>query len=187
MSSIRSSDGIVTASLPALDPGGYVVTWRVVSADSHPIGGAFTFAVGDGAILPNVSQFVAESGASRTVGVALGAARAAQFASLLVLVGIIAIARMRWTDGFADNGFRRVVIAAGAIAVVSAIAGIGLQGANQRGGAIGDAVRSDAWRDVLDTRFGEAWLVRGGVGDGAGRARCVRAPRWTALSSRHRS
>ncbi len=42
----------------------------------------------------------------------------------------------------------------------SALAGIGLQGANQRGGAIGDAVRPSAWRDVLDTRFGEAWLVR---------------------------
>lgn len=158
--SIRSSDGIVSATVPALGLGGYVVTWRVVSLDSHPISGAFTFAVGDGANLPNVSEFVAESGASRTVGVALGAARAAQFSSLLVLVGVIAIARLRWTDGFADSALRRVVFAAGAIAAVSALAGIGLQGANQRGGAIGDAVRPGTWREMLDTRFGEAWLVR---------------------------
>lgn len=161
--SIRSSDGVVTASLPPFGPGGYVVTWRVVSADSHPIGGAFTFGVGDGAVLPNTSQFLAESGASRTVGVALGAARALQFASLFVLVGVIAIARMRWIAGFIEVASRRVLVGAGGIAVVSALAGIGLQGANQRGGAIGDVVRPSAWSDVLDTRFGEAWLVRGAL------------------------
>ena len=158
--SIRSSDGVVTATLAPFGPGGYVVTWRVVSADSHPIGGSFTFAVGEGAVLPSTSQFLAESGASRTVGVALGAARAAQFASLFVLVGVIAIARMRWTAGFVEVASRRVLFAAGGVAVVSALAGIGLQGANQRGGAIGDAMSPDAWRDVLDTRFGQAWLIR---------------------------
>ena len=36
----------VRASLPDLDDGTYVVTWRVTSADSHPVEGAFTFQVG---------------------------------------------------------------------------------------------------------------------------------------------
>jgi copper transport protein len=36
----------VAASLPDLDDGAYVVAWRVVS-NSHPIGGAFTFRVGE--------------------------------------------------------------------------------------------------------------------------------------------
>ena len=31
---------------PHLDNGGYVVTWQVISADSHPVHGAFTFTVG---------------------------------------------------------------------------------------------------------------------------------------------
>jgi methionine-rich copper-binding protein CopC len=31
---------------PDLSGGGYVVTWRVVSADSHPVHGAFTFQIG---------------------------------------------------------------------------------------------------------------------------------------------
>ena len=34
----------VAVSLPQLDDGTYVVTWRVISADSHPVEGAFTFA-----------------------------------------------------------------------------------------------------------------------------------------------
>ena len=161
--SIRSSDLTVIASLPRLENGGYVVTWRVVSADSHPIGGAFTFGVGEGALLPNVSQFASESAASRTVGVALGAARAVQFASLFVLVGLVVIARLAWADAFADDLARRVMLVAGTLAAVSALAGIGLQGANQRGGAIGDAFRSSAWSEVLETRFGDAWLLRCGL------------------------
>src|SRR5690606_11700829 len=36
--------------LPAsLTDGGYLVSWRVVSADSHPVGGSFVFSVGEGA------------------------------------------------------------------------------------------------------------------------------------------
>ena len=33
--------------MPHLDNGAYVVTWRVISADSHPVHGAFTFTVGN--------------------------------------------------------------------------------------------------------------------------------------------
>ena len=40
------SDSVVTTALPALDDGTYVVDWHVVSVDSHPIDGAFTFNVG---------------------------------------------------------------------------------------------------------------------------------------------
>ena len=41
-------DTRVVASAPDLGDGSYVVAWRVVSADSHPINGAFTFDVGAG-------------------------------------------------------------------------------------------------------------------------------------------
>ena len=38
----------VSVKLPKLDKGTYIVTWRVTSADSHPVHGAFTFIVGSG-------------------------------------------------------------------------------------------------------------------------------------------
>ena len=34
------------ALAPGLGAGTYTVTWRVVSADSHPVSGAFTFQIG---------------------------------------------------------------------------------------------------------------------------------------------
>jgi copper transport protein len=36
----------VAVKLPKLDKGSYIVTWRVTSADAHPVHGAFTFIVG---------------------------------------------------------------------------------------------------------------------------------------------
>jgi len=40
------SQSEVAVSLPKIAKGTYVVTWRVISADSHPIEGAYTFQVG---------------------------------------------------------------------------------------------------------------------------------------------
>lgn len=39
-------DHTLTVGLPALDDGTYVVAWKAISVDSHPITGAFTFSVG---------------------------------------------------------------------------------------------------------------------------------------------
>src|SRR5581483_1718791 len=43
---VDGDSSAVGVKLPKLDKGGYIVTWRVTSADSHPIHGAFTFTVG---------------------------------------------------------------------------------------------------------------------------------------------
>ena len=40
---------VLTSPLPALEPGGYRLEWRVVSADGHAISGDFTFYVAGGA------------------------------------------------------------------------------------------------------------------------------------------
>jgi copper transport protein len=37
----------IAVGLPSLDDATYVVSWRVISSDSHPVSGAFTFGVGD--------------------------------------------------------------------------------------------------------------------------------------------
>lgn len=43
----RAVDQAVELALPETLPrGGYILSWRVISADSHPVGGSFRFAVG---------------------------------------------------------------------------------------------------------------------------------------------
>ncbi|MEY4873650.1 MAG: hypothetical protein RJB41_352, partial [Actinomycetota bacterium] len=42
-----TSKSIVRAPISPLEPGTYVVVWRVASVDSHPIQGSFTFQIGN--------------------------------------------------------------------------------------------------------------------------------------------
>ena len=71
-----TSDRTVELSVPKLDPGVYLVAWRVISADSHPVGGTYSFRIGPGGP-PSVNGCATETNAksSATVGDAFGVAR----------------------------------------------------------------------------------------------------------------
>jgi len=59
----------VAVSVPKLADDAYVVSWRVVSADSHPVHGAFTFQVGTGAAVRDpglISRLLAQEGGNPT-------------------------------------------------------------------------------------------------------------------------
>lgn len=61
-----ADQSLVTAPLPALEPGAYTVTWRVLSADGHPVSGTYSFTVagapaaepGTGAPVPHAHEHV---------------------------------------------------------------------------------------------------------------------------------
>ncbi len=155
----RSSD--VAASLPALDDGAYIVTWRVISADSHPVHGAFTFRVGDapaGDTQALLQQLLNADGGSRSVGVAFGIVRFAAFAALIALVGGVAFLLVLWPAGLART--RRILGGAWVAALATTAAGICLQAVYVTSRPLGDALRASLIADVLDTRFGRAWLAR---------------------------
>ena len=78
----KPSPDVVQVSLPPhLPDGAYVVTWRVISADTHPVEGAFTFQVGllANATAPNVTglaqNLLHNQKGSRIVGVTYGVVR----------------------------------------------------------------------------------------------------------------
>src|SRR4029077_4055427 len=78
----RGDARAVATNVPGdLPSGGYVVTWRIISADSHPVHGAFTFQVGAGgaasaeASKTQATRLLASGAGSRTVGVLFGIVR----------------------------------------------------------------------------------------------------------------
>ncbi|HMA47544.1 MAG TPA: copper resistance protein CopC, partial [Frankiaceae bacterium] len=78
---------VVVDLRPDLPDGTYVVTWRVVSADSHPVSGAYALGVGTA---PDTSAAAASgrTGAgSPAVGYLAGVARAVGTGGLVLLVG----------------------------------------------------------------------------------------------------
>lgn len=159
----RTADPVtVVADLPALADGSYVVTWRVTSADGHPVRGAFTFAVGRAqpAVPEGLTErLLAAEGGSTSVGAAYAVARYLSFGATLVLVGAVAFLLVRWPGGFDDRA-RRWLLVAALLAFLAASAGTVLQPLHAEARPLGDAFRGGVWSDAFGTRVGRAWAVR---------------------------
>jgi copper transport protein len=156
----------VSVSLPDLDDGAYVVAWRVVSSDSHPIGGAFTFRVGEAGAVSVDDQALIDDvlGGSRdgdtTLGAVYGVVRFVAFAGITVLVGAAVFVAWLWPAGGADRRARRVLGAAWLTSAVATVLCIPLQGAYVIGGTLGDAFDLEVVADEVGTRTGRSWLAR---------------------------
>lgn len=152
----------VRADLPDLDDGTYAVTWRVTSADAHPIEGAFTFQVGPESTAGRglAARLLSEQGGSTTVGVLYALARGLVFASLALLIGGVVFALAVFPAGRRLRRTRFVVWTGWAVATVTTLAAIGLEGAYVAALDLGDVFDPTVWSDVLDTRYGRVALVR---------------------------
>jgi copper transport protein len=156
----------VAVSLPKLSTGTYVVTWRVISADSHPVEGAYTFQVGTKATLSKKSaqgvanSLLAATGGSKTVGVVYGIDRAVLFGSLALLIGGAVFLAVVWPRGRDDRRAAWVVWTGWIGVAVTTVLGITLEGVYAAGLPLSKLFDPTVFRDVLDTRYGKVALVR---------------------------
>ena len=149
--SASASDVLVTVDLPdQLEHGTYVVVWRVVSADGHPVAGSLTFSVGTPSITV-VSPKLPEP-ADPAVTAVLSTAQATTYIGLLLAVGLgifavlLVPARVR-----ADRPRRRIRVlttAAAVVSVVATTATLPLTVINQQGGGLDDLAAPDTWSDT---------------------------------------
>jgi copper transport protein len=138
--------------------GTYTVSWRVISADSHPVAGAFTFSVGHPST--NRTPGIAQPSGSTTVGVAYGIARAAAFGSFALLVGSIAFVLLCWPGAIAQGDVRRVMLVGWAGLLAATMAGLLLQGPYGSGLGADRLFDSAIFSTTVDSRFGAALTAR---------------------------
>ena len=136
-----SNDAVDVPLEPELSRGTYTVAWRIVSADGHPIGEAFVFHVGAPGENPRgiVDEVLAGEGGAGSLESGLAAVgRWLLLVSLLVLAGAVVFLALVWGRLIAPSdvvgaefaaGWRRVVVAAWATALVSTLVLFVLQGA----------------------------------------------------------
>jgi copper transport protein len=159
----------VSVSLPKLDDGTYVVTWRVTSADSHPVEGAYTFQVGQKATLSNknakgvAASLLAKTGGSRTVGVIYGIDRGVLFAGIALLIGGATFLVVAWPSGRDNRRAARIVWTGWIAVAVTTLLGIALEGVYAAGLGLDKVFDTTVLGDVLDTRYGRVALVRLGL------------------------
>src|SRR5262249_29505225 len=146
------------------DPGRYLVVWRVISADSHPVDGAFYFTVGGGAGATSCAAASnATQSSSKTVGVLFGGMRFLLFSGLALLIGGVGVPVVlfaRRGGHTAPRGTRQIVWVGWALTTLSTIFSVMLQGPYAAGTGIGDAFKWSVTQDVLGTRFGHIALWR---------------------------
>jgi copper transport protein len=143
-----------------LSPGTYAVAWRVVSADSDPISGAYVFHV---QTRSGTSASIADLvGTPPAVDIVFTAARFFDLALLLLVVGGSAtlVGALSSAGSRLQRRLFRVLAAwAGALSVVG-LANIELQGVAAGGLALSDAISWRLFRAVLETNYGEVLLLQ---------------------------
>ena len=154
---------------------GYTVTYRVISADSHPVSGGFVFVVGDARRAGHDGRRAARRRrAGPVTGTAFGVVRAVQFArhrararraDLPARVLAAGLRRPRARAGLEAASrvpapLRALVLAAAAAGALLGGAAIVLQGAVAGGTTSGTRSAPTSIGDVLDTRFGLFWGAR---------------------------
>ncbi|MFI7401386.1 copper resistance CopC/CopD family protein [Streptomyces sp. NPDC049541] len=141
-----------------LSDGTYTVSWQVVSADSHPVAGAFTFSIG----APSTTTV---SVTDRTVGGGIvgwlyGFGRYVSYAGFIVMVGGAAFVLACWRRGSGVRALQRFVVS-GWLALTSAtLLLLLLRGSYTSSGKVGAVFDLSLLGQVLQTKSGAALISR---------------------------
>ncbi len=150
---------ITVALRPGPGRGTYTVGWHVVSADSHPVQGAFTFSVGAPSSTA-VTQASLRPPASRLVGIAFGVVRWLAFCCFALLAGAITFVIWCWPAGASRPVVLRLTMGAWGGLAASVLAAVLLQGVYGAGQGIGHVFLPNVLHATLYSRYGRALGVR---------------------------
>jgi copper transport protein len=147
---VAAMDKIITLTLPATLPDGtQVVSYRVISADGHPVAGSLLFSIGaasTAAALPSSGNAVAGLIWLTRIGVYLG-----------LFVGVGGVFFAAWIGQGPSGG--RVIFGALRVGLVSAVASIGLQGLDVLDLPLSEIATLAPWRSGFATSLGPALLI----------------------------
>ncbi|MFE2145071.1 copper resistance protein CopC [Streptomyces sp. NPDC059456] len=147
-----------TALHSGLPDGTYTVAWQAVSADSHPVSGAFTFSIG----APSATSVAlpAEQVGGGPVGIAYDVARYAAYAGFTVLVGGAAFILLCWRRGATQRPLQKLVVRAWVTLTGATLVMLVLRTPYTGSGKFADALDLDGLRAVLETKTGASLVSR---------------------------
>ncbi|MGW3932416.1 copper resistance CopC/CopD family protein [Streptomyces microflavus] len=143
---------------PGLPDGTYTVAWQAVSADSHPISGAFTFSIG--APSETTVALPSEEVGGGPVGVVYGIARYAAYTGFILLVGGAAFVLGCWPQGASTRPMQRLVVRGWVTLTAATLVMLLLRNPYTGSGKFADAFDLDGLQAVLDTKPGAALVSR---------------------------
>jgi copper transport protein len=131
-----------------LAPGTHVLSYRIVSADGHPVGGTLSFSVGA------PSRAASVTGASGGRAFAIWLFRFALYLTLFYTVAATALASL--AGGAVPRGR---IIAGLAVTAIAAVGCAGLQGLDLLDAGVSALFESTVWRAALGSSYGATLLL----------------------------
>ncbi|MGW4197848.1 copper resistance CopC/CopD family protein [Streptomyces sp. NPDC005004] len=140
-----------------LAKGTYTVTYQVVSADSHPVAGAYTFSIG--APSRTVVSGTTTAGGG-VVGTLYAIGRYVSYAGYIVLVGGAAFVLACWRRGAGVRALQRLVVGGWLALTGATLWLLLLRGSYTSSGTFGDVFDLALLGQVLQTKAGAALVSR---------------------------
>ena len=151
---------VTTALKPGLAKGTYLVSWHVISEDSHPVVGGFAFGIGQA---PSATAATAAANettkGSPVTRFVFGAARLLAFGGMALLLGAGFFLLVLWPAGLRRPAPRRLLVAGWAAAFAGAAACLLLQGPYADGLGLSALFRWSPLGSTLADRYGKLTLV----------------------------
>ncbi len=147
---VDAKDEAINVTLPAdLPKGTQIVSYRVISADGHPVAGAITFSIGEA----TENKPPQETGAGITgliwltrIGLYLG-----------LFAGIGGVFFVNWIAR--ERAASRVIFVSLVVGIVSAVASLVLQGLDLLGLPLSQLFAAAPWKIALGTSLGPSLLI----------------------------
>jgi copper transport protein len=141
-----------------LGKGTYTVTYQVVSADSHPVSGAYTFSVG--APSQTVVSGTGPTAGGGVVGLLYEAGRYVSYAGFIVLAGGAAFVLACWRRGAGVRALQRLVVGGWLALTAATLWLLLLRGSYTTSGKFADVFDLALLGQVLQTKTGAALVSR---------------------------
>jgi copper transport protein len=151
---------VTTRLEPGLAKGTYLVSWHVISEDSHPVAGGFAFGFGQAPSATDAAAAANETTkGSPVTGFVFGAARLLAFGGMALLLGAGFFLLVLWPAGLRRTAPRRVLVAGWATAFAGAAACLLLQGPYAEGLGLSALFRWSPLGSTLADRYGKLTLI----------------------------
>ncbi len=146
-----AENNVVTVTPPQLRRGSHVLSWRVVSADGHPVGGSFVFSIG-------AASGTSVAASSNTVARAsLWAAKLAVYVAMVLGIGGAFFEIWAGTAGRTRATSVYVALLVGGLIVTPL--SVGLQGLDALDLPVSQVMQAEVWRAGWETAYGLTALV----------------------------
>ncbi|WP_411143230.1 copper resistance CopC/CopD family protein [Streptomyces sp. x-80] len=143
---------------PGLADGTYTVAWQAVSADSHPVSGAFTFSVG--APSETTAAVPRQEAGGGLVGALYGIARYLAYAGFVLLAGGAVFVLVCRPAAAGVRSVQRLIVQGWAVLTGSTVAMLLLRTPYTGSGELADVFDLGGLRQVLETKPGVALVSR---------------------------